>query len=93
MAEKTFGVVPAVGSLNGPTALWRTQPGGPANSSAFVAAANSATIAPQTPGRVFTLSNTAIPNAVEEVTEHKDSLQAAMSSLQSQMNAAYEAAK
>jgi multiple sugar transport system substrate-binding protein len=93
VAEKTFGVVPAVGSLNGPTALWRTQAGGPANSSAFVIAANSATIAPQTPGRVFTLSNTAIPNAVEQVTEHKDSLDAAFGSLQSQMGAAYAQAK
>ena len=46
VAEKTFGVVPAVASLNGPTALWRTQAGGPANSAAFVIAANSATIAP-----------------------------------------------
>ncbi len=93
VAEKTFGVVPAVGSLNGPTSLWRTQTGGPANSSAFVLAANSATIAPQTPGRVFTLSNTAIPNAVEEVTENKKSLADAFGSLQSQMTAAYTQAK
>jgi ABC-type glycerol-3-phosphate transport system substrate-binding protein len=93
VAEKTFGVVPAVGSLNGPTALWRTQAGGPANSAAFVIAANSATIAPQTPGRVFTLSNTAIPNAVEEVTDNKQSLASAFGSLQSQMTAAYAQAK
>jgi multiple sugar transport system substrate-binding protein len=93
VAEKTFGVVPAVGSLNGPTALWRTQKGGPANSSAFVIAANSATIAPQTPGRVFTLSNTAIPNAVEEVTQHGMSIAAAFGSLQSQMKSAYAQAK
>ena len=39
-AEKTFGVVPAVASLNGPNALWRHLKGGPANSQAYVIAAN-----------------------------------------------------
>jgi len=48
VAEKTFGVVPAVASLNGPTPCGAPA-GGPANSEAYVIAANTATIAPQTP--------------------------------------------
>lgn len=89
VAEKTFGVVPAVASLNGPTALWRTQPGGPANSEAYVIAANTATIAPQTPGTVFTLSNTDIPNAVTAATTGHQSIAKAFTKLQSEMDAAY----
>jgi len=90
VAEKTFGVVPAVASLNGPTALWRTQPGGPANSEAYVIAANTATIAPQTPGTVFTLSNTDIPNAVTAATTGHQSYAKAFTNLQAQMDAAYK---
>ena len=90
VAEKTFGVVPAVASLNGPTALWRTQPGGPANSEAYVIAANTATIAPQTPGTVFTLSNTDIPNAVTAATTGHQSLAKAFGNLQKQMDDAYK---
>jgi ABC-type glycerol-3-phosphate transport system substrate-binding protein len=90
VAEKTFGVVPAVASLNGPTALWRTQTGGPANSEAYVIAANSATIAPQTPGTVFTLSNTDIPNAVTAATTGHQSLAKAFGNLQKQMDDAYK---
>ena len=89
VAERTCGVVPAVSALNGPSALWRKLQCGPANSQAFVIAANTATIAPQTPGTVFTASNTDIPNAVEAVTEGKASLQSAFSNLASQMHAAY----
>ncbi len=90
VAEKTFGVVPAVASLNGPTALWRTQTGGPANSEAYVIAANTATIAPQTPGTVFTLSNTDIPNAVTAATTGHQSLAKAFGNLQKQMDDAYK---
>jgi multiple sugar transport system substrate-binding protein len=90
VAEKTCGVVPAVTSLNGPTALWRKLKCGPANSQAFVIAANTATIAPQTPGRVFTDSNVDIPNAVEAVSEAKTSLSAGFKSLAAQMHAAYQ---
>jgi multiple sugar transport system substrate-binding protein len=89
VAEKTFGVVPAVASLNGPTALWRTQPGGPANSEAYVIAADTATIAPQTPGTVFTLSNTDIPNAVTAATTGGQSIAKAFTNLQAEMVAAY----
>ncbi len=89
VAEKTFGVVPAVASLNGPTALWRTQPGGPANSEAYVIAARTATIAPQTPGTVFTLSNTDVPNAVTAATTGGESIAKAFTALQKEMVAAY----
>jgi multiple sugar transport system substrate-binding protein len=89
VAEKTFGVVPAVASLNGPDALWRTQAGGPANSEAYVIAADTATIAPQTPGTVFTLSNTDVPNAVTAATTGHESIAKAFTTLQSQMDAAY----
>ncbi len=89
VAEKTFGVVPAVASLNGPTAMWRTLSGGPANSEAYVIAANTATIAPQTPGTVFTLSNTDVPNAVTAATTGHESIAKAFTNLQSEMTAAY----
>ncbi len=89
VAEQTFGVVPAVASLNGPDALWRTQTGGPANSEAYVIAADTATIAPQTPGTVFTLSNTDIPNAVTAATTGHQSIAKAFTKLQSEMVAAY----
>jgi multiple sugar transport system substrate-binding protein len=89
VAEKTFGVVPAVASLNGPNALWRTQPGGPANSEGYVIAANTATIAPQTPGTVFTLSNTDVPNAVTAATTGHESITKAFTDLQNEMVAAY----
>ena len=89
VAERTCGVVPAVTALNGPSALWRKLKCGPANSQAFVIAANTATIAPQTPGRVFTDSNTDIPNAVEAVAEGKATLANAFSNLAAQMHADY----
>jgi multiple sugar transport system substrate-binding protein len=89
VAEKTFGVVPAEAANNGPMAVWRTQSGGPANSSAFVTAAATATIAPQTPGTVFTLSNTDIPAAVTAATTDHESIAKAFTNLQSQMLYAY----
>ncbi len=89
VAEKTFGTVPSVASLNTPTALWRTLAGGPANSEAYVIAANTATIAPQTPGTVFTLSNTDVPNAVTAATTGHEGIAKAFTNLQSQMVAAY----
>ena len=90
VAEQTFGVVPAVASLNGPNALWRHLTGGPANSEAYVIAANTATVAPQTPGTVFTLSNTDIPNAVIAATTGGKSIAEAFTTLQQQMDAAYK---
>lgn len=90
VAEKTCGVVPAVASLNGPNALWRKLDCGVANNEAFVIAANTATIAPQTPGTVFTLSNTAVPNAVTAATSGGKSIADAFGALQKQMDDAYK---
>ena len=89
VAEKTFGTVPSVASLNTPNAVWRTLVGGPANSDAYVIAAGSATIAPQTPGIVFSLSNTDVPAAVTAATTGHQSVAKAFTNLQSQMVAAY----
>jgi ABC-type glycerol-3-phosphate transport system substrate-binding protein len=89
VAEKTFGTVPSVASLNTSNALWRTLAGGPANSEAYVIAADTATIAPQTPGTVFTLSNTDIPNAVTAATTGGQSIAKAFTNLQAEMVAAY----
>jgi fructose-specific phosphotransferase system IIC component len=70
-------------------AVWRTQSGGPANSSAYVTAAATATIAPQTPGTVFTLSNTDVPAAVTAATTGHESIAKAFTNLQNQMLYAY----
>ena len=87
IGEKTGGVIPAEAANNGPNAPWRKV--GPANGKAFVIAAATATIAPQTPGTVFNLSNTDIPIAVQQVTTGGKSIAAAFGNLQSLMNAAY----
>jgi hypothetical protein len=94
--EDTFGVIPSVPSLNGPTAEWRHLAGGPGpnqsfpqNNNAWSIDAKYAIIAPQTPGTVFTTSNTDVPNFVQAVTTGSESLTAGLSQLQSQMNAAY----
>ena len=90
IGEKTGGVIPAEPSQNGPKAVWRTTTGiGPANTQAFITAAATATIAPQTPGTVFNESNTDVPIAVQEATTGGQSIATAFGNLQSQMNAAY----
>jgi maltose-binding protein MalE len=94
--EDTFGVIPAIPSLNGPTAEWRHLAGGPCsncswptNNNAWSIDAAAALIAPNPPGTVFTLSNTAIPNMVQSVTTGGGSLSSSLSALQSQLTAAY----
>ncbi len=94
--EDTFGVIPSVPSLNGPSAEWRHLVGGPGpnqtfpkNNAAWTIDAAAALIAPNPPGTVFSLSNTAIPNMVQSVTTGGQSLSSALSSLQSQLTAAY----
>lgn len=99
VAEDTFGVIPAVPSLNGASAEWRHLAGGPGanqsfptNNNAWSIDASKAIIAPQTPGTVFTSSNTDIPNFVEDVTTGQESLTTGLTQLQSQMSAAYSSA-
>ena len=89
VGEATGGVVPAESANNGPTAPWRSVAGVPANSEAYVIAANTATIAPQTPGTVFTLSNTDVPAAVTAATTGHESIAKAFTNLQNQMLYAY----
>jgi hypothetical protein len=96
VGEDTFGIIPAAAALNGPSAEWRHLAGGPGpnqsfptNNNAWSIDAAKAIIAPQTPGTVFTESNTDVPNFVEAVTTGAESLSAGLSQLQSQMNAAY----
>jgi hypothetical protein len=89
VAEATLGEVPAEPSLNGPHALWRTEPGGPANTAAYAIAAATATIAPQSPGNVFTLSNIDVPEAVQAATIGHQSIKTAFTNLQNQMDTAY----
>jgi hypothetical protein len=96
VGEDTFGIIPAAAALNGPSAEWRHLAGGPGpnqsfptNNNAWSIDAAKAIIAPQTPGTVFTQSNTDVPNFVEAVTTGAESLSSGLSQLQSQMNAAY----
>ncbi len=92
VAESTGGVIPAEPSQNGPHAAWRTFSGGPANGSAYTIAAATATIAPQTPGNVFTVSNTDVPNAVIAATTGHQSIKTAFTNLQNEMDTAYQQA-
>ena len=55
VAEKTFGVVPAVASLNGPTALWRHTAGRPGEQRGLRDRREHGDDRPADPGTVFTL--------------------------------------
>ena len=92
-AEKTYGIVPAVVSIAAnPKAVWATLPNNPANNAAYTIAANSVqAIAPQTPGTVYSDSQTNIPNAIEAVLGGT-SLSGAMNTLQSQTKTDYQGA-
>jgi hypothetical protein len=99
VGEDTFGIIPAIPSLNSAAAEWRHLAGGPGpnqsfpkNNNAWSFDAAKAIIAPQTPGTVFTSSNTDVPNFVQDVTTHEENLKAGLSQLQSQMNSAYASA-
>jgi hypothetical protein len=92
-AEKTYGIVPAVASIAAdPTAVWATLADNPANNGAYTIAANSVqAIAPQTPGTVYSDSQTNIPNAIEAVLGGQ-SLAKAMANLQKLTEADYSGA-
>jgi ABC-type glycerol-3-phosphate transport system substrate-binding protein len=92
VAEKTGGVVPAVTSLlSGKNAIWTRLKSNPVNNQAFTIAAQSATIAPQTPGTVFSDSVTMISNMVQSVLSGTPLAQATKT-LQSQVIADYKKA-
>jgi len=92
-AEKTYGIVPAVVSIAAnPKAVWATLPNNPANNAAYTIAANSVqAIAPQTPGTVYSDSQTNIPNAIEAVLAGA-SLSSAFTTLQSETETDYKGA-
>jgi len=91
-AENTYGIVPSVTSIAAnPKAVWSTLPNNPANSAAYTIAANTTTIAPQTPGVVYSDSQTNIPNAIEAVLGGT-SIASAMTTLQTATQADYKGA-
>jgi ABC-type glycerol-3-phosphate transport system substrate-binding protein len=93
-AEATGGIVPAVVSIaNNPKAPWTTFAGDPVNNAAYSIAAGSVqAIAPQTPGTVYSDSQTTIPNMIESVLGGT-SLQSALDTLQAATEADYKTAK
>jgi len=92
-AEQTYGIVPAVTSIAAdPTAVWATLSKNPANNAAYTLAADSVqAIAPQTPGTVYSDSQTNIPNAIEAVLGGT-SLASAMNNLQKETETDYAGA-
>lgn len=90
--EASYGVVPAIPSLSGPKATWRTLPPPPANNQAFVTAAETALIAPVVPGNAQTQIDTAITNAVDAVTIQGASIKSAFDQANETANSALQQA-
>ena len=89
LEEAAYGVVPAIPSALTSGAAWQKLPGPPDNVTAFTTAAQTGTIAPQTPNTVYNLSQTAIPKAIEAVVDNHESYSQAFSALNTAINAAY----
>jgi len=89
LEEAAYGVVPAIPSALTSGAAWQKLPGPPDNVTAFTTAAQTGTIAPQTPNTVYNLSQTAIPKAIEAVVDNHESYSQAFSALNMAINAAY----
>jgi ABC-type glycerol-3-phosphate transport system substrate-binding protein len=87
--EAGYGVVPAIPSALTSGAAWQKLPGPPDNVGAFSTAAQTGTIAPQTPNTVYNLTQTAIPKAIEGVVDSHESYSQAFSSMNAAVNAAY----
>jgi ABC-type glycerol-3-phosphate transport system substrate-binding protein len=87
--EKGYGVVPAVASLLTKSAVWQKLPGPPENVDAFTIAAQTGTIAPQTPNTVYNLTQTDIPKAIEAVVDGHQSYAAAFGTINQAINAQY----
>ena len=86
--------MPAVTSIAAdPTAPWTKFSGDPVNNAAYTIAANTVqAIAPQTPGTVYSDSQTTIPNMIESVL-NGTSLQTALNTLQTATESDYATAK
>jgi multiple sugar transport system substrate-binding protein len=87
--EQAYGVVPAIPSLLGSGTTWQKLPGPPDNVGAFTIAADTGTIAPQTPNTVYNLTQTDIPKAIEAVVDSHESYSQAFSAINTAINAAY----
>jgi multiple sugar transport system substrate-binding protein len=87
--EKGYGVVPAVASLLTKGADWQKLPGPPYNVGAFTIAAQTGTIAPQTPNTVYNLTQTDIPKAIEAVVDGHQSFASAFGAINQAINAQY----
>ncbi|MFZ0216627.1 MAG: extracellular solute-binding protein [Candidatus Dormiibacterota bacterium] len=90
LEENGYGVVPAIPSALTAGAAWQKLPGPPANVTAFTTAAQSGTIAPQTPRTVYSLTQTDIPKAIEGVVDNHESYAQAFGQLNTAINAAYK---
>jgi multiple sugar transport system substrate-binding protein len=90
LEEKGYGVVPAIPSALSTSALWQKLPGPPDNVKAFTIAAQSGTIAPQTPNTVYNLTQTEIPKAIEGVVDNHESYAKAFGQINTAINAAYK---
>jgi ABC-type glycerol-3-phosphate transport system substrate-binding protein len=89
IAEKGYGVVPAIPSLLTADSVWQKLPGPPDNVGAFTTAAQTGTIAPQTPNTVYNLTQTDIPKAIEGVVDNHESYAQAFGTINTAINAAY----
>ena len=87
--EAAYGVVPAIPSALTSGAAWQKLPGPPDNVGAFSTAAQTGTIAPQTPNTVYNLTQTAIPKAIEGVVDSHESYSQAFGDMNTAVNAAY----
>jgi multiple sugar transport system substrate-binding protein len=89
LLEKGYGVIPATSAALQPSALWQHLPPPPANNQAFITAAKTGIIAPQTPNSVYNLVLTDVPKAIQAVVDNHESYAQAFGQLNSAVNAAY----
>jgi multiple sugar transport system substrate-binding protein len=87
--EEGYGVVPAIPSLLANGSVWQKLPGPPYNAGAFTIAAQTGTIAPQTPNTVYNLTQTDIPKAIEAVVDEHESYSQAFGAINTAINALY----
>jgi multiple sugar transport system substrate-binding protein len=91
LLEKGYGVIPATSAALEPSALWQHLPPPPANNQAFITAAKTGIIAPQTPNAVYNLVLTNVPKAIQAVVDNHESYAQAFGQLNTTVNAAYSA--
>lgn len=89
LLEKGYGVIPATQAAFQPSALWQHLPPPPSNNQAFITAAKTGIIAPQTPNAVYNLVLTDIPKAIQAVVDNHESYAQAFGQLNQAVNAAY----